>query len=70
MEIPPYPNQYLYCDPETQSELDTLKDIVAAVQRLIDEAEMIVLPSNTSTPYTLEMVRASDLADVLAGKLR
>lgn len=70
MEIPTYPNQCLYCDPETQAELDNLREIVVVIQRLIDNAETIVLPSNTSTPYTLEMVHASDLADVLAGKLR
>lgn len=70
MEIPTYPNQEFYCDPATQEELDNLREIVSAIQRLIANAETIVIQSGTRTPYTPKIVYASDLEGVLSGKLR
>ena len=46
-----------------------LEDEREAIRRLINGAETIVIPS-TRSPYTPKMVHASDLEDVLSGKLR
>jgi predicted metallo-beta-lactamase superfamily hydrolase len=55
---------------QAQEELDRLQEIVEAIQRLIDSAETIVIQSNGRVPYRPKMVNASDLEEVLSGRLR
>lgn len=61
-----------YCEcgsAEIQERLDQLEAEREAIERLIRDAETIVIQS-TGAPFTPRMVLASDLEDVLAGKLR
>lgn len=63
-----------YCEcgvAETQARLDQLEDERETVERLIADAEEITTGESPSlTPYVDKYVRASDLANVLAGRLR
>ena len=49
--------------------LEQLEEERAAIERLIENAETITIPSN-GRPYTPRIVLADDLAAVLAGRLR
>lgn len=55
---------------ERTERLEQLEAERAAIERLIENAEEIIIESATRTPFRPKMVHASDLADVLAGRLR
>lgn len=55
---------------ERAERLEQLEAERAAIERLIACAETITIESSTHTPFKPRIVYASDLEDVLAGKLR
>ena len=68
-----YSPMFPHCDcgaVEDAEELERLREVVASIERLIESAETIVIQSNTHTPFRPKMVHASDLADVISGRLR
>lgn len=61
---------HLQQDAETdREELDRLRDVIESLRRLCETAEMIVIES-VGRPYTPKMVHASDVIDIIEGRLR
>lgn len=54
---------------ERTERLEQLEAERTAIQRLIESAETVLI-EGVGAPYTPKMVMASDLEDVLAGRLR
>ena len=55
---------------KAQERLDQLEAERTTIERLIEHAEDVGFESATSRRYTVKMVSASDLSDVLSGVLR
>ena len=63
-------SEYCECGSlEIQNRLNKLEDEREVIQRLIESAETIVIES-IGAPYTPRMVFASDLEDILSGRMR